>query len=118
MGRVNAGADQRLYAGYIVDVAKTSSSPEASRALEIEGTIGGYPGVPDVAEVAVVRIGHERWGETVHAVVVRAPERTSSDGVIGWCRDRLGSFNEPALADFVDSPPVSPTGKVLKRQLR
>lgn len=84
--------------------------------VEVESTIGQHPGV---AAVAVIGVPHDTWGEAVHAVVVRRPGATvDADDVIEWCRGRLASFKKPVSVDFVESLPVSATGKVLKRELR
>lgn len=84
--------------------------------LDVEATIGRHP---DVAAVAVIGVPHERWGEAVHAVVVRTPgSSVTAADITSWCRERLASFKKPESVEFVDELPVSPTGKVLKRELR
>lgn len=54
------------------------------RRLEVEAVIGLHP---EVSAVAVIGIPHERWGKSVHAVVVRTPDsRLDEEAVVRWCR--------------------------------
>ena len=76
-------------------------------------------GHPDVAEVAVIGVLDERWGESVKAIIV--PKRgavANEASVIAWARERIGGFKVPKSVDFVESLPRNATGKVLRRMLR
>jgi long-chain acyl-CoA synthetase len=83
---------------------------------EVENVIMSHPGV---ADVAVIGVPHERWGETPRALVVRVPggELTATE-LIGFCRERLAGFKCPTSVDWIDELPRNPSGKVLKRDLR
>jgi fatty-acyl-CoA synthase len=85
---------------------------------EIESAIREVPGVWDCA---VVGVGDESFGERPVAFVVprrgREPE-VLIDAVRQHCRERLGRHKQPARIIAIDALPRSPTGKLLRRQLR
>jgi long-chain acyl-CoA synthetase len=84
--------------------------------IEVEEALSQHP---DVADVTVIGVPDERWGEAVRALVIR---RDGSDiepeELIAFARDRLAGYKLPRSIDFVDAFPRTPTGKVLKRELR
>jgi len=74
---------------------------------------------PDVAECAVIGVPSEKWIETVKAIVVPVPGSTATaDLFIAYCKARLAGYKCPTSVDFVDSLPRTPSGKVIKQQLR
>lgn len=83
---------------------------------EVERVLAEHPAV---AEVAVIGVPDDRWGESVKAVVSLAPDG-EADGaaLIAWCRDQLAHFKCPRSVDIVEALPRNPTGKILKRDLR
>jgi fatty-acyl-CoA synthase len=84
--------------------------------VEVEQVLYGHPGV---ADVAVIGLADERWGETVVAVVVPAGDGPpTADELIGHTRERIAHFKCPTRVEFLDELPRTATGKVLKRTLR
>ncbi len=72
-----------------------------------------------VADVAVVGIPHERWGEGVAALVVVRPDATlTADEVVDVCRAHLADFKKPVHVEFVTALPHTSTGKVDRSALR
>jgi acyl-CoA synthetase (AMP-forming)/AMP-acid ligase II len=84
--------------------------------IEVEEVLAQHPAV---ADVAVIGTPHERWGETVTALVVARPGvDASADDLVAFARERLAGYKLPRIVEFVDELPRTPTGKVLKRRLR
>jgi long-chain acyl-CoA synthetase len=104
---------------YIVDRLKDMiiSGGENIYSAEVESAISLLDGV---AEVAVIGIPDERWGETVHAVVVpRAGRTLTADAVVAHCRTMIAGYKCPRSVEIRQMPlPVSGAGKVLKGPLR
>jgi long-chain acyl-CoA synthetase len=83
---------------------------------EVENALMSHPAV---ADVAVIGVPSEKWGETVKAMVVRAPgQDVAGDELIAYTRERLAAFKCPTSVDFLDALPRNPSGKILKRELR
>jgi acyl-CoA synthetase (AMP-forming)/AMP-acid ligase II len=83
---------------------------------EVESAICDHP---DVAEVAVVGVPDEKWGEAVKAIVVMKPGRkTTSSDIIGFTRERIAGFKTPKSVDFIEALPRNASGKILRRHLR
>jgi len=74
----------------------------------------------EVAEVAVIGIPDETWGETVHAIVVpRADCAVTADAVIAHCRSHIAGYKTPRSVEIRTTPlPLSAAGKILKTELR
>jgi acyl-CoA synthetase (AMP-forming)/AMP-acid ligase II len=84
--------------------------------VEVEEVLAQHPGV---GEVAVIGTPDERWGESVTALIVRrAGAACTVDELVAFARERLAGYKLPRAIEFVDELPRTPTGKVLKRQLR
>jgi long-chain acyl-CoA synthetase len=83
---------------------------------EVESAVYGHPAV---AEVAVIGIPDETWGEAVKAVVALKPGMTATpDEIIAFARTRIAAFKAPKSVDFIDALPRNPSGKILRRELR
>ncbi|HWD06890.1 MAG TPA: long-chain-fatty-acid--CoA ligase [Amycolatopsis sp.] len=83
---------------------------------EVERVLAEFPGV---AEVAVIGVPDERWGEQVKAIVVAQPEtKVDEEKLVEFCRERLAHFKCPSSVDFLEALPRNATGKILKRTLR
>ena len=83
--------------------------------VEIESTLSLHP---DVIEVAVAGMPHERWGQEVTAFVKRSPG-LESETLDAYCRQSdLANFKRPRRYVFVADLPKSPVGKILRRMLQ
>ncbi len=82
---------------------------------EVEEALEGCPGV---AEVAVVGLPDEEYGERVAAAVVRDDPGLTEEGVKDFLRDELAGYKKPRRVAFVDELPRNALGKVLKHEMR
>ncbi len=82
---------------------------------EVEEVIEGCPGV---AEVAVVGLPDEEYGEKVTAAVVRDDPDLSAEKVRDFCREDLAGYKKPREVVFVEELPRNALGKVLKHEVR
>ncbi len=72
-----------------------------------------------VADVAVIGVPHERWGETGKAIVVcKKDQIVEPTLIIKHCTKNLAKFKIPQSVEFIDELPRNAAGKVLKRELR
>ncbi len=113
LGRVDAEGfvfvEDRLK-DMIISGGENIYSPEVERVLAEH---------PAVAEVAVIGVPDDRWGESVKAVVALKPGAEASPAdLAAHCRAHLAAYKSPASIDVVEALPRNPTGKILKRDLR
>ena len=92
------------------------SGGENVSSIEVEDAVFSHP---DVAEVAVIGVPDEKWGETVKALVVLVPGATADEqALIDHCRARLAHYKCPTSVEFRDELARTATGKLQKYKLR
>jgi acyl-CoA synthetase (AMP-forming)/AMP-acid ligase II len=92
------------------------SGGENVSSIEVEDAIFSHP---DVAEVAVIGIPDDKWGELVLALVVPAPGATiTEDDVIAYTKTKLAGYKCPKRVELRDTLARTATGKLQKFKLR
>jgi long-chain acyl-CoA synthetase len=83
---------------------------------EVENALMKHPAV---ADVAVIGIPDDRWGEVPLAIVVRKPGvEVTEDDIVAFGRSQLAGFKTPKQVAWADALPRNPSGKILKKDLR
>jgi acyl-CoA synthetase (AMP-forming)/AMP-acid ligase II len=103
---------------YVVDRLKDMiiTGGENVYSAEVENAVTQHPAV---AACAVIGVPDPGWGERVHAIVVLKPgQQATAEEIREHTRTLIAGYKTPRSAEFVDAPPVSATGKILKRELR
>jgi fatty-acyl-CoA synthase len=84
--------------------------------IEVEDRLFSHPAV---AEVAVIGVPSEKWGETIKALVVLAPGTSVTETeLIAHCKEGLAHYKAPTSVEFRDEIPRTATGKIQKFKLR
>ncbi|MBP2478239.1 acyl-CoA synthetase (AMP-forming)/AMP-acid ligase II [Crossiella equi] len=84
--------------------------------IEVEDCVFSHP---SVAEVAVIGVPDEKWGETIKALVVVAEGAQVSEAeIIAHCKQKLAGYKAPTSVEFRESIPRTATGKIQKFKLR
>lgn len=87
--------------------------------IEVEDCLFSHPAV---AEVAVIGVPSERWGETIKALVVLkagVEEREDREAeLIAWCKARIAGYKAPTSVEFRSELTRTATGKLQKFKLR
>ncbi len=103
---------------YIFDRVKDMivSGGENVYPAEIENALMAHPAI---ADVAIIGVPDDKWGEVPMALVVRKPDtQVTEQEIIAFARERLAGFKTPKSVDWVDALPRNPSGKILKKILR
>ncbi len=96
------------------DMIKTGGENVSTR--EVEEVI--YKD-PRVQEVAVIGLNHPKWVEAVTAVVVpKSGREITEQEIVELCKKELAAFKVPQAVVFCRELPKTPSGKVLKRDMR
>ena len=83
---------------------------------EVEAALSEHPAV---STAVVVGMPNDISGEVPKAYVIKAQDAEVSEGeLVKFCKERLSHYKVPRSVEFVDSLPISPTGKILRRVLR
>jgi long-chain acyl-CoA synthetase len=110
--------DERGYL-FLVDRVKDMivTGGENVYSVEVENAIASHPAV---AQVAVIGVPSEKWGEAVHAIIVlREGEHVTEAEIVEHCREWIAGYKVPKSVEFRTEPlPLSGAMKVLKRELR
>ena len=98
----------------VKDMIRTGG--ESVYPAEVENALSGHPAI---ADIAVIGVPDDTWGETVKALIVLRPGAPpNAADIIAWTRGRIAHFKAPKSVDFVDLIPRNATGKILRRELR
>ncbi len=92
------------------------SGGENISSLEVEKVLSGHDAV---YQAAVIPVPDAKWGEIPKAIVVLKPGEKATEGeLLEFCRARLSHYKCPRSVEFLESLPMTGTGKLLKRELR
>ncbi|MCW2736132.1 AMP-binding protein [Nocardioides sp.] len=84
--------------------------------IEVEDVLFSHPAV---AEVAVIGVPSEKWGETIKALVVLADGASTDEAeLIAWCKDKAAGYKAPTSIEFREELARTATGKLQKFKLR
>ena len=107
---------------YFIDRKKdiVVSGGENVSSIEVESVVKSHP---KVADVAVIPVSDEKWGDRVHACIVLKPginenKEDLNEEILAYCREKLSGFKVPKSISYEESLPYSPSMKLLKNRLR
>ena len=101
---------------FVVDRKKDMiiSGGENVASVEVESVLCQHP---NIKEAAVIGIPDEKWGERVHAIIV-SDKTITIEELITFCRGKLAGYKIPRSVENISELPRTPSGKVLKTELR
>ena len=85
---------------------------------EIEEVLLSHPAV---SMAAVIGVPHDTHGEEIKALVIpteTAKNEITPETLIEWAKEQVAAYKYPRIVEFVDSFPMTATGKILKRELK
>jgi len=82
---------------------------------EIEDVVAGHPGVENCA---VIGIPDEKTGEAAKLFIVAADQNLTAEDIKAFCKDKLTAYKMPRQIEFRDELPMTPVGKILRRELK
>ncbi|MEL7040111.1 MAG: long-chain-fatty-acid--CoA ligase [Pseudomonadota bacterium] len=83
---------------------------------EVENAIFGHP---EVADVAVIGVPDQKWGESVKAIIVpKEGAKPTPESIIAWAREKIAGYKCPKSVDYIEALPRNPSGKILRKDLR
>jgi len=104
---------------YLVDRVKDMiiSGGENIFSAEVERALDSHPAIN---EAVVIGVPHEKWGETVHAIVIlKIGAEAEEQDIIWHCKEKIAGYKCPRSVEFRTEPfPLSGVGKILKNELR
>ena len=82
---------------------------------EIEDVVAGHPGVENCA---VIGVPDEKTGEAAKLFIVAADQNLTAEEIKAFCKDKLTAYKLPRQIEFRDELPMTPVGKILRRELK
>ncbi len=82
---------------------------------EIEDVVAGHPGVENCA---VIGVPDEKTGEAAKLFVVASDQNLTAEEIKTFCKDKLTAYKLPRQVEFRDELPMTPVGKILRRELK
>lgn len=83
---------------------------------EVEELIFNHPAV---LEAVVIGVPHEKWGESVKAVVVlKEGMHAEESEIIDYCKGKIADYKIPKSVDFVESLPKGASEKILRKDVK
>jgi long-chain acyl-CoA synthetase len=82
---------------------------------EVEDVVAGHPGVENCA---VIGVPDEKTGEAVKLYIVASDANLTAEDIKTYCKDKLTGYKLPRQIEFRDDLPMTPVGKILRRELK